>query len=95
MLENLDDFFGVDDFAQACVINTTPQRTINVIFSTPTEAVAMYDGSVEAGAKFLRCKTADVAGVSSRNTATIAGKVYKIRTIHDDGAGTSRVELKS
>ncbi|HEY8562796.1 MAG TPA: head-tail joining protein [Pyrinomonadaceae bacterium] len=93
--EDLDDFFDTGDFAVDCLINTATPRTIGVIFSTPTEAVSVYEQSVEASAPFLICKTSDVAGVFRNHTATIDGTVYEIARISDDGNGTSRIYLKT
>ncbi|HRJ90431.1 MAG TPA: hypothetical protein PLX39_17275 [Pyrinomonadaceae bacterium] len=92
--ENLDDFFDLDDFAVECEINTSPRRTISVLMSTPTEEVTLYEGAVEAGAKFFKAKTADIDGVRDGHKATIGGTVYTIRTIAEDGHGTSRLYLK-
>jgi hypothetical protein len=92
--EDLDIFFDLDGFALACVINTDPPRTIMVIFSTPTEEVAMYEANVEASAPFLKCKTSEISGVKDGNTATVNAKVYKIRRIENEGTGTSRLHLK-
>ena len=96
--EDLDLFFDDDDFAVSAVINTTPQRTIKAIFSTPTDSVALYEQAIEAPAPFLHCKTSDVSGVRSgkgANTATVAGTSYKIERIEHDGTGTSRLYLKT
>jgi hypothetical protein len=93
--ENLSQFFETDDFGVEATINTSPSRTINVIFDTPTEGVQMYESSVEADAPVFECNTSDLAGVTVGNTATIGGSVYKIKKIRDDGTGVSRVTLKT
>jgi hypothetical protein len=93
--EDLDNFFDLDDFAVDCEINTNPRRTIKVILSTPSEEVTEYEQAVEAGGKFIKCKSADIVGVRDGNLATIDGTVYKIRTKTDEGAGTSRLYLKT
>ena len=96
--EDLDQFFDTDDFAVPCSIDTTPPRSIDVIFSRPTESVSMYEAQVEAPAPFLLCKTGDLAGVRSGrsgNSATIDAVAYKIERIEHEGAGTSRVYLKT
>lgn len=92
--EDLDDFFDLDGFAVEAEINTSPRRTIKVLLSTPTEEVTLYEGQVEAGAKFFKAKSSDLTGVRDGHLATIGGTTYKIRTIADDGHETKRVYLK-
>lgn len=93
--EDLDIYFDLDGFAVECLINTVPPRTIKVIFNSPTESLGLYEANVEAAAPYLKCQSADIAGVKRGRTATINAVTYTIERVAHDGNGTSNLYLKT
>ena len=96
--ENLDQFFSTDDFGVTAIftLSNSTTRSVNVIFDTPTQSINIYETEIEADAPFLRCKTADVAGIKTNDTVVISGTSYTVKKkTQDDGTGVSLVYLKT
>lgn len=96
--EVLSTFFDTDDFAVAATIKTgagVTVRTINVIFDQPRNELALLDARLESPLPFVRCQTADLAGIDHTHTMTINAVVYRIVKRDDDGTGVSTVQLRA
>lgn len=94
--EDLSPFFAIADFAVAAVLHLSESedRTINVIFNDPTQALQLFDSSVDAGATFLLCKQTDIADVRDGMTVTVNSRTYKIERRTRDETGTGALYLK-
>jgi hypothetical protein len=103
--ENLAQFFDTDDHGVAVVLKrgATVLRTINAIFNSPAQEVAIYDRSfydekfyssqVAVNSPQLQCRTVDVSDLRANDTATIGSDVYYIMYHEPDGTGVSNVFL--
>lgn len=93
--EDLDDFFDPDEFAVPAVIHLTGgDRNVTVILNTPTEAVQMFGGEVEANGDYLLGKWSDIGDVPINTVVTVAGRDRKVlaKKQHDSGTGTLHVK---
>ncbi len=93
--EDLSLFF--EDFAVPAIVKNgaTVIRTINVILSTPTQEIEIFDAGAEINVPFAQCRTSDLVGVKHGFTMTINSVVYRIGDKVEDGTGVSTVQLKT
>ncbi len=95
--ENLSLFFDAEQgFAITATLKLADNslREIKAIFETPTQAVEIYDSSVESDSPRLTCQSADLAGFAARGEVTVNGTTYKAERIAHDGTGISHIFLK-
>jgi hypothetical protein len=96
--EDLAQFFDpTNGFAVTAMFKTgagAAIRTANVNFTDARGAAEMFDHQVLAAIPFLQCRTADLAAVDNTCQVTIGAVTYKIVEHHDDGTGTSIVQLR-
>lgn len=106
-IEDLDEFFDTDDFAEdaVLVLSAGPPavtRTIPVIWEQTQGKVSVYDRSfydekfysaiVETAKPFLTCKTSDAAGITRNMPIRLRGNTYYcFNAPIDDGFGVSLI----
>jgi galactokinase/mevalonate kinase-like predicted kinase len=87
-LENLNDFFRTEDFAQTIVLNGS---TIVAIFDH--EYVEAF--GIEGEAPVLTVKDADIPGGTGHgSSATVESTTYRVAGIQPDGTGISKIVLE-
>lgn len=94
--EDLSVFF--DQFAQPAEIRTAGGalvRSVSVIINTPTQDVAGFDASIEAGLPFIYVASADLSGVTHSHKIVTGGVTYRIAQILHDGTGVATVQLRA
>jgi hypothetical protein len=69
-------------------------RSVKVLFTDQSGAAQMFDNQVLAAIPFLQCKTSDLVGVDNTCSVLVASTTYRIVEHHDDGTGTSVVQLR-
>lgn len=80
------------DFSQDVIVDG---RTIKADFTDATESVSLLDGTVEAHAPTLICKTADVENVAREAAVTVNGRDFTVARNHRIGTGQSVLYLKT
>lgn len=94
--ENLDQFFSAADFGTLAQITRADGSVLSItgIFSSPSAGVEIYDQMIETDMPQLRCKSADLAGVKTKNLARVGAADYRVERIRDDRSGTTTLYLK-
>ncbi len=96
--EDLDPFFDTENgFAHEATFknaNGAKIRDANVIFTDASGAAIMFDASVLAALPFFQCQTRDLAGVDNSCKVEINSVTFQIVEHHDDGTGTSLVQIR-
>lgn len=96
LLENLDVFFSMDEFAVAAILTSQAgSAEVKVIFDK--EYIGMSDFEAEGRRITALCKSADVVEVHHQDLIEIEGTTYAIAGIQpvDDGKITELVLKES
>lgn len=94
-INDLDVFFNTKEFAQIAKIGPYGnQREIRVIFDqTPNMVNEMEHADLHSAIPMVTAKSSDVECYPEGTEIEVNGKVYRIRTIKDEGSGISKVLL--
>ena len=95
MLEPVDEFFDVGDFAESAtfVDGSNNSSTILVIFQAPGETLVLGGEEFQTTEPTALCKSADVAAANNDCKLTVRSVQYKVRTVQPDGTGITRLIL--
>ena len=92
---DLDIVFSAADFAVEVIFDTSPDTTVNAIFTGATDETTTFGIAIEAQRPTLMCRTSEIPNVVPKVTVDVDGTTYIVERVERVGTGVSTVYLKT